>query len=227
MSDLPDLILFGDRHYGAWPARAQAELLRPLCRLTYIEEDYAALAAALAAQPRAALAFNSIAGTPGNATVPAELEAPLRRHLEAGNDLWLLHGGSAALWPWAWWRELMPLRWVRGSDPDGKAPSTHPIVPLRLRPTASGLAGCPGLRREDLPADELYIRLAEQGPHEVWLMVEHEGVEWPQAYVAKTPWGGRLRGFIPGHAASVLGHPGYAEIFTCLAKAWLARAMSG
>ena len=44
----PVVILFADRHYGAAPGRAQAELLRPLCEVHYIEEDYAALFTVLA-----------------------------------------------------------------------------------------------------------------------------------------------------------------------------------
>ncbi len=215
------LILFADRHYDSFPGRTQAALLRPLCELTYIEEDYSALIAALAAQPGAILAVNSIAATPGNLTVPSELEAPLRAHLAAKAPLWILHGGSAAFWPWAWWRQLMPLRWVRNGDPDNAPVSTHPVVPLLLTPTAFARAQLPALTEVQLPVDENYIQLAEQQPFDTWLTTTFDGVVYPQAYSATTPWGGALHGFIPGHKPESLAHPDYAKTFTTLATHWL------
>lgn len=224
MRTLPKVIFFGDRHYDAWPCREQAAELRPLCDLVYIEEDYPALLRALAENPRAILAVNSIADTPGNPIPSPEVESHVKRHLEAGNDLWVLHGGSAAFWPWAWWRELMPLRWVRGNDPDRVAPSTHPIVPINLRPTDSALSAEFGLEPADLPPDELYIQLASQRPHETLLFATHEGVRFPQAYSGTTFWGGDLHGFLPGHSPAVLRHPAYRATLSRLAKRWLARA---
>lgn len=217
----PRLILFADRHYDSFPGRTHAALLRPLCDLTYIEEDYPALLAALARQPEAILAVNSIAATPGNLTVPDEVEAPLLTHLTGGAPLWVLHSGSAAFWPWAWWRQLMPLRWVRNGDPDDAPVSTHPVVPLRLTPTDFARKQLPALAEVQLPTDENYIQLAEQRPFETWLITTYDGVIYPQAYSAKTPWGGSLHGFIPGHKAESLAHPGYAEVFTILARHWL------
>ena len=219
---LPVVILFADRHYGAAPGRAQAELLRPFCKVHYIEEDYSALIAALAAHPEATLAFNSIAGTPGNPAPAPELEAPLKAHLAAGRPLWILHGGSAACWPWAWWRQLMPLRWVRNGDPDQMPVSTHPVVPLHLVATPAALAFFPNLPAiTDLPTDELYIKLAAQHSFETWLTINYEGVDYPQACSATSAWGGAIHCFLPGHSAEALGHPAYAVLFTALARKWL------
>ncbi len=223
---LPQLVLFADRHYDAFPGRTQAALLRPLCDLTYIEEDYPALITALEARPRAIFAVNAIAGTPGNLTLPPELESPLHARLAAGAPLWVLHGGSAAFWPWVWWRRLMPLRWVRNGDPDGVPASTHPVVPLRLTPTTFARERLPGLAEVALPTDENYIKLAEHYPFETWLTTSHEGVVYPQAYSAVTPWGGALHGFIPGHTPDALAHPDYAKTFTTLATYWL-KAQTG
>lgn len=215
------LILFADRHYDAYPGRRQAELLRPLCDLIYIEEDYPALIAAIQAHPGAILAFNSIVGTPGNLTVPDSVEAPLRSHLESGAPLWLLHGGSSAFWVWGWWRQLMPLRWVRNGDPDNAPVSTHPLIPLCLTPTTLALECLPELTELHLPVDENYIKLAVQQPFTTWLTTINDGVVYPQAYSSITPWGGALHGFIPGHMAEVLSHPGYIALFNSIATYWL------
>ena len=218
----PVVIFFADRHYGAAPGRIQAKLLRLLCEVHYIEEDYAALIAALAAHPEATLAVNAIAGTPGNPAPDAALEAPLKAHLAAGRPLWILHGGSAAFWPWAWWRQLMPLRWVRANDPDQVPASTHPVVPLHLTATPGAhesFLNLPAIT--DLPTDELYIKLAVQHPFETWLNITYEGVDYPQACSASSPWGGPIHCFLPGHSAEVLGHPAYAALFTALARKWI------
>ena len=215
------VIYFSDRHYDAFPGRAQAELLKPLCELLYIEEDYSALLDALKRWPEATLAFNSIVGTPGNMLAPAEVEVPLHTHLARGAALWILHGGSAAFWPWAWWRQAMPLRWVRNADPDNLTPSTHPVVPFLITPTPYALEHLPGLTEVSLPADEIYIRLAAHQPFTTLLTTCHDGVVYPQAYESRTPWGGALHGFLPGHNSACLSNPDYIKTFTTLAKHWL------
>lgn len=215
------VIYFADRHYDAFPGRAQAALLKPLCDLVYIEEDYAALIDALRNWPDATLAFNSILGTPGNLTAPAGLEEPLRNHINRGAALWILHGGSAAFWPWSWWRQLMPLRWVRNADPDNPTPSIHPVVPFIITPTAYALEQLPALREVSLPTDEIYIRLAAQHPFDTLLSTCYDGVIYPQAYSARTPSGGALHGFLPGHKAECLTNADYISTFTTLAGYWL------
>jgi hypothetical protein len=222
MQQPPTIIFFGDRHYDAWPCRQQADVIRALCNLLYIEENYQELVLALKANPRAILALNSIAETPGNyPPATPEFESYIKSHLELGNDLWLLHGGSAAFWPWDWWRNLMPLRWVRSNDPDRIAPSTHPIVPLRLRPACNEPHHVLPSAGINLPADELYINLYSNRPYKTLLVVEHEGVNHPQAYSAETFWGGKIHGFMPGHSSTILSHPDYIRVFSSLLHLWL------
>ena len=218
----PDIILFADRHYDSYPGRAQAALLKSFATVHYIEEDYRQLSIALREHPRATLAFNSIASTPGNMEIPAEIEAPLKAHLASAAPLWLIHGGSAAFWPWSWWRQLMPLRWVRDGDPDHAPVSSHPMASLQFVATPDALARFPGLPPlSKLPSDELYIRLVPQHPFTTWLTVTHEGVDHPQACSALSPWGGGIHSFLPGHSAEVLQHPAYISIFTAFARNWL------
>lgn len=215
------MILFADRHYDTYAGRLMGNHLRAVTDITYVEEDYPRLLEALAAAPRSILALHAIAGTPGNEDIPDGVEESVKAHLERGNDVWLLHGGGAAFWPWPWWREWMRVRWIRRNDPDIADPSWHPVTPYSLIPTASGLSACPGLRALDLPADELYLNLHQHGDVDIWMTADYDGRSWPQVYVHDTPAGGRAFGFIPGHDPAVIQSAPFAASFKQIAANWL------
>lgn len=218
------LIFFADRHYDARCGQIQAELLDDLADIHFIEEDYGTLNTCLerhAGDPHAVLALNAITGTPGNLEPDPATEPLVKAHLEAGKDLWVLHGSSAAFWPWSWWRELMRLRWVRGEDPDGMPASCHPIVPFNLEPTDAGRTAIPGLSSCPVPEDELYINLEDKGDYEAWMTVEHDGRRWPQAYRYRSPWNGWICGWIPGHREEAIRSEGMTKTLRMLASAWL------
>lgn len=214
------IVFFADRHYGSYVGRVQADILDGFADVIYIEEDYAALAEALHRNPGSILAVNAIAATPGHPELTPEAEAAVKSHLEKGNDLWVLHGGSAAFWPWKWWRDAMKVRWVRDNDPDGTEPSWHPVEPYSVDVTPIGAARVPGLESWNVPKDELYVGLAQQEGVEVWCSASFEGRDWPQVYCHLSPWNGRVFGWIPGHDPDVMANH-LAPMFTGVAKAWL------
>ena len=83
---------------------------------------------------------------------------------------------------------------------------------------AATLFGSPAWGAFDLPADELYINMQHVGP--ITVLMETQTVEgtFPQCYECTTPWGGRLIGFIPGHAEAVTTHPDLVANVTTLIK---------
>lgn len=214
------IIFFADRHFGSYVGKVQAEILSEFSQVIYIEEDYGQLIKALGEHPESILALNAITETPGNETLPAEAEAPIKAHLERGNDLWVMHGASAALWPWKWWRDLMKIRWVRNNDPDGAEPSWHPVEPYTLTVTEQGTTAVPSLKTLEVPKDELYVALAEEPGAEVWMTATYDGQVWPQVYSFSNPWNGTVCGWIPGHDPEVMKNA-LGPTFATVAKAWL------
>ena len=214
------IIFFADRHFGSFVGKVQAEILSEFSRVVYIEEDYGLLVEALGEHPESILAVNAITATPGNETLPAEAEAPIKAHLERGNDLWVLHGASAAFWPWKWWRDLMKIRWVRNNDPDGAEPSWHPVEPYLLSVTEQGAVAVQSLENLKVPKDELYVALAEEPGAEVWMTASYDGHAWPQVYTFPSAWNSNVRGWIPGHDPEVM-KTDLAPAFAAVAKAWL------
>jgi len=201
------IYFFADDHYQAHPGRILREHLTFPGEVCFYENDLSALSRPEALDDCGLLILNLIADTCGNPLPDAQAEAAVRRYCERGGNLLLLHGSGAAFWPWAWWRQLVGLRWVRANDPDGVPASTHPTRPYRVTVTKSRHPLCARLQPMDLPADEIYINLEQTGP--VWTLMETHTDEgtFPQVYETATPWHGRLIGFIPGHAAAVTIHP--------------------
>ncbi len=215
------MILFADRHYGTHAGRWIAGHLSDLTDVVFVEEDYDALIRAIHDRPGEALAFHAIFATPGNESMPPEMESVIRTHLDGGADVWILHGGSAAFWPWTWWRQLMRVRWVRKDDEDVSTPSWHPVIPYRIEVTDTGEARCPGLESLDLPEDELYVNLHQSGDIETWMTAEYEGVAWPQVYTHPGLSGGTVYGWIPGHKPEVIRSERFRHTFRQVAQCWL------
>ena len=99
---------------------------------------------------------------------------------------------------------MVGYRWVRGKDPDGFPPSTHPRRPYRLNLSKCRHPLCRRLHEIDLPEDELYIHMEQTCPVTTLMETTTEEGTFPQCYEARTPWDGTLIGYIPGHAAHVV-----------------------
>jgi hypothetical protein len=164
------------------------------------------------------LILNLIAGTGNQPLAGAEAEKSLRVYLERGNPLLLVHGGSAAFWHWPWWRSIVGYRWVRGDDPDGFAPSTHPTRGYRLDVSKARHPLCKQLKSFDVPEDEIYIRLEQTCPATVLMETTTVEGTFPQCYECTTAWGGRVIGFLPGHKPQVAGSDDVAETVATLIR---------
>ena len=92
----------------------------------------------------------------------ADLEPVVRRYINQGKSVILLHASSAAFTHWSWWRRLVGLRWVR------VAILRHPY---KIEPTDSVPADLP-LRSLHISGDECYVDLQPEGSVEV-LMQTH------------------------------------------------------
>ncbi|MPM80883.1 hypothetical protein SDC9_127934 [bioreactor metagenome] len=153
------------------------------------------------------LILHLIGGSSGQIHPGPGAEARVRHYLDAGGNILLLHGASAAFWQWPWWRKIVGLRWVRPDDPDGMAASVHPHVSCALRiakvrhPLAAQL--CEG----ELPEDELYTELEQTAPLTILIHAVTATGIFPQMAETVTPAGGRILSFLPGHARECATHP--------------------
>lgn len=194
------IAFFADNHFKARPGHELNKRLRERHEIVFHEDDLAPLPEVLADSRCALLALNWISDTSGNAHPGAEIESAVKGWVEARRPILLIHGASAAFHAWDWWRAMVGLRWVRGNDPDGFAPSTHPVRPYAVRVAKTRHPLAEKLRDFDLPKDEIYIDLEQTCPVSVLMETTTAEGTYPQAYVCATPWGGTLGGFIPGHA---------------------------
>jgi hypothetical protein len=133
----------------------------------------------------------------------------------SGGNLLLLHGSSAAFWMWEWWRSIVGFRWVRGEDPDGVDPSWHPRRPYKVRVTKSRHPLCARLQEVDMPEDEVYLGLEQTSPTMTLMETTTEEGTFPMCYETITTWGGRIVGYLPGHAPEGVRHP--ANVANCRA----------
>ncbi len=194
------IAFFADNHFKARPGYELHQRLKDRYGIAFHEDESGPLPEALADTRCELLMLNWISDTSGNAHPGAETEAAVKAWVEAGKPLLLLHGASAAFHAWDWWRAMVGLRWVRGGDPDGFAPSTHPVRPYSVRVSKTRHPLSKQLRDFDLPKDEIYINLEQTCPVSVLMETTTDEGTYPQAYICATPWGGTVGGFIPGHA---------------------------
>lgn len=202
------MILFlADNHYEARPGARIYDMLKDEVSFHFFEDDCRELARSDLRDSYEFITLNLISGTGEMPEPGPEEEAGLKTYLEAGGDLLLLHGSSAAFWHWDWWREIVGLRWVRPNDPDGSAQSIHPVKGHRLDVAKSRHPLCERLRSYDVEKDEIYIELEQTSPvHTLMTTTIDEGT-FTQAYESLTPWGGRILAYIPGHYPEALSHP--------------------
>jgi hypothetical protein len=201
------IAFFADNHFKARPGFHLNQQLPEELDIAFHEDDLSPLPGLLARDDCALLILNWISDTSGNAHPGGEIERPLRAYLEAGRPLLLLHGASAAFPRWAWWREIVGLRWVRPGDPDGFSPSTHPVRPYAVTVSKTRHPLAAQLVPFSLPEDEIYIELEQTAAVSVLLETRIDEGTFPQAYLARTRHGGLLAGFIPGHAPAAFNVP--------------------
>ncbi len=202
------MILFAaDNHYGQHCGRVLYEALTETAGIEFHEDDWSCFEQPGLADRYDLLICNFIAGTCDVPPPSDTAAANIRAYLETAKPILLLHGASAALWPWDWWRPIVGHRWVRGSDPDGIPASTHPTRPYRLDVAKTRHPLAQRLIPVDLPADEIYINLEQTCPTLALMTTTTDEGTFPQSYVASTPWGGTIAAYIPGHRPDVVRHP--------------------
>jgi pimeloyl-ACP methyl ester carboxylesterase len=206
-------ILFAaDNHYGMHCGRVLRDRIGEDYAIDFFEDDWSCFDRPLVGR-YALIVLNMISGCCNVPPPAATAEANLWEYVSARRPLLLLHGGSAAFWGWDWWRRLAGFRWVRGDDPDGFAPSTHPVRPYRLALSKSRHPLCAHLAEADMPCDEIYINMEQTCPTMTLMHVTTDEGTFPQCYEAFTAGRGRVLGYIPGHHPDVVAHP--ANVGNC------------
>ena len=207
------MILFvADDHYNSHPGKVIFEQIhRSYPGMVFYENDWSGFNPDNLSGACELLILNMIADTCGNPLPGPEAEKAVKTYMERGGNVLLLHGSSAAFWHWEWWRGIVGLRWVRGNDPDGVAASTHPKRPYALTVAKSRHPLCQLVNPVEFPEDEIYINLEQTCPVHVIMETHTDEGTFPQCYECVTPWGGKIIGFIPGHAPAVTAHPAVAH----------------
>lgn len=202
------MILFAaDRHYDVHPGRVLYQAIQDTYAIEFHEDDWSCFEQADLKDRYDLLMLNMIAGTCDVPPPGAAAEPHVRAYVEAGGNLLLLHGSSAAFWPWDWWRPLPGFRWVRGNDPDGIPASTHPKRPYQVKVAKTRHPLCDRLQEVDLPEDEIYIELEQTCPTLTLMQTTTVEGTFPQCYLCWTPFGGTIAGYLPGHRPDVVGDP--------------------
>ena len=204
-----DMILFAaDNHYGTHAGQNLFECLRPHHEIHFHEDNWQCLMEENLGEKYDLLMFHLIGGT-CNVPAPGPVaEQQVKKYLQAGKPMLLLHGSSAAFWQSAWWRSIVGFRWVRKDDPDGFAPSSHPIRPYLVEVAKSRHTLCQQLQDVEQPSDEIYINLEQSCPATTLMKTTIEEGTFPMAYETITPWGGKIVSYLPGHAPAATQHPG-------------------
>ena len=210
------LVFFADDHYDSCPGRYIAGELAEKYQIEFHENDWEPLESGDWEPDCELLILNMIGGSCGQPLPGAGAEKAVRRYCERGGSLLLLHGSSAAFHNWSWWREIVGQRWVRPDDYDGFAPSVHPKKPYTVVPAKCRHELVRRLKPMELPADEIYTELETTCPFMQLLQTHIEEGTFVQAHINRTPWGGKVIGFLPGHDRTVTTNPVLIENFSIL-----------
>ncbi len=203
------MILFiADNHYDTHAGRVLYDCISDSYEMRFVEDDWTCLRDETLLEHCSLIIINAIGGTCNIPPPDDKTETNMRRYVEGGGNLLLLHGGSAAFSQWDWWRAIVGYRWVREDDPDGLEPSTHPVRPYTVRVTECGHPLCRQLQEGELPEDEIYMNLAHTCPTTTLMETTTDEGTFPMCYEAITPWNGHVLGYLPGHRPEVVRHPG-------------------
>lgn len=201
------MILFAaDNHYGKHCGHVLYNRIREQYDIDFHEDEWSCFETTDLASRYDLIILNLIGGSCDIPAPSEQGEANVKAYLEAGGNLLLLHGASAAFWSCDWWRPVVGHRWVRGDDPDGFEASTHPRRPYRLEVAKCRHPLCEQLTSIDLPEDEIYTDLEQTAPTTVLMTTTTDEGTFAQAYEALTPWGGRILAYIPGHEKEVVAN---------------------
>lgn len=148
------------------------------------------------------LILNMIGTTCGQPHAGCNAEAAVKRYVERGGNILMLHGSSAAFWQWAWWREICGFRWVRPNDPDNIERSVHPVRTFTTSVAKSRHRLISELEEFTLADDEIYIRCEQTLPMTVLMETHTEEGIFPQCVECLTSYGGKEIIFLPGHHVS-------------------------
>lgn len=204
------IIFAADNHYDVHPGKTIYTGLKNSYKdMIFSEDDWSVFVKDDMKNKCSLLVLNMIAATCNVEPPDKEAEKEVRAYCEKGGNVLLIHGSSAAFWQWDWWRKIVGFRWVRGNDPDGVVPSTHPTRPYKVTISKSRHPLSAKLAEMDLPEDEIYINLEQVCPAMTIMETKTDEGTFVQCYESITPWGGKIIGFIPGHKPAVTGSEVY------------------
>ena len=197
-------LFVADDHYQAYPGRNQYECIKSdYPDMIFRENDWSAFTEFNLAEECDLLILNMIAGTCGLPLPDEEQSEAVKRYLETGKNLLLLHGASSAFWHCDWYRKLVGIRWVRGNDPDGVEASFHPKEPYCVKTAKVRHPLAAVLQDMDFIEDEIYCRLEQVTPVMTLMETTISTGTFPQCTESFTPWGGKVINFLPGHRSEV------------------------
>ncbi|EDM26036.1 hypothetical protein LNTAR_19602 [Lentisphaera araneosa HTCC2155] len=200
------IYFFADNHYQAHPGLSLYKQIVDDDKIKFYEDDWSAMESF--ADDCDLLILNLIGGTCDIAHPNKNAEAEIKKYLQSGKPMLLLHGSSAAFSEWSWWRKIVGYRWVRPNDPEGIEASFHPVRPYKLLKTDSRHPLMTQLKEVEIShEDEIYMGLQEVCPTEVLMTISTDEGTAPQVLTHKSPWDGIIHTFIPGHRKETLEHP--------------------
>lgn len=202
------IYFFADNHYDAHPGKTIYDNLSDdfKKKITFIEDDFSLLESGEYLKDCELLILNVIGSTCNIPHVSKNAEKYLLEYCKKGGNILLLHGSSAAFWEFDWWREIVGHRWVRGGDPDGVEPSTHPVKPYKLTKVKSRHPLAKKFRDVDMLEDEIYINLEQTAPTMAFLKTTISEGTFVQSYETITKFGGKIAAFIPGHYPAAIAN---------------------
>ena len=99
------MILFAaDNHYGTHAGQNLFECLCPHHEIRFHEDNWDCLMEENLGEKYDLLMFHLIGGTCDVPPPSAVAEQLVKKYLQVGKPMFLLHGSSAAFWQCAWWR---------------------------------------------------------------------------------------------------------------------------
>ena len=202
-------LFVADDHYQACPGRNQYECIRDTYKdMVFSENDWSIFTKYDLASECDLLILNMIADTCGIPVPDSAACDAVKRYLETGKNLLLLHGGSSAFWHCDWYRKLVGIRWVRKNDPDNIPSSFHPKEKYCVKVSKVRHELAEKLVDMDFSIeDEIYCSLEQVNPVMTLMETTISLGTSPQCTESYTQWGGKVINFLPGHRSEVTRDP--------------------